>query len=276
MARGVVQATASWRRRRRAPEPAVLPLRAGQVVGPWLGGGDAVRDIGAVAPQRRHRDGDAAGLGLLAAKDRHHRVLLDVVVQHRLGDRVRHHRMRRHFEEQAVAVLCGRGDGFGEAHPPAQVGDPVVGIARGERAWICQSGRVQRHHRRPRWRQPAGQTRQVTGERVHRRTVERHVGVDAANLDTVSGPCPRDGVDRVGGTGYDRRFRRRADRGDDVGAPVRASGRPRRTATGPAPWRRRPSRIEILWPGNTPPRHLAGDRILLRRRTRRPLRRSGR
>ena len=207
----VVQCGGARRRRRGAPEPTVLPHGAGQVGGPRRRLGEVMLDGCAVTVQRGDRRADRPALGLIAAQHRYHRMLLVAVVHQRLGDRMRHHRVCRDLQEQPVAVLSRGLDCLGKPNPAPQIGRPVVGATRRARPAIGQCGRVQRNLRGTRRRQATDQPSQLTGQRVHRRTVEGHVGVDPAHHHACGRPRCHHLVDSVDGARHDGGFRRRAD-----------------------------------------------------------------
>ena len=79
-------------------------------------------------------------------------------------------------------------DRLGEAHPVTQIGHPVVLVAGCRRARIGQCRCVQRNLGGTRWWQLRGESAEFSGERVHRRAVKRHVGVDPAHHHAFVGP----------------------------------------------------------------------------------------
>ena len=92
-----------------------------------------------------------------------------------------------------------------EAHPITQIGHPVVLVARRGRARISQCRCIQRNLGGTRRRQRAGESAEFSGQRVHRRAVKRHVGVDPADHHAFVGPDLADCVDGADGAGHHRR-----------------------------------------------------------------------
>ena len=110
-----------------------------------------------------------------------------------------------------MAVLGGGLYRLGEPNPAPQIGRPVVGAARRARPVVSQGCRVQRNLRGTRRRQVTDPPRQLAGQRVHRRTVKGHVGVDPAHHHASGRPRCHHLVDSVDGARHHRGLRRRAD-----------------------------------------------------------------
>ena len=121
-----------------------------------------------------------------------------------------------------MAILGRRGNRLGESDPVAQVGDPVVLIPRCRRAGIRQCRCIQGNLGwASRWKL-RGQSTEFPGERVHRRTVKCHVGIDPAHHHAFVRPDLRDLSDGVHRAGHHRRLRGGADRRDHIGSAAQS------------------------------------------------------
>ena len=143
--------------------------------------------------------------------------LVDMKSEQCLDDRVGNHGVCGHFQEQAVTVF-GRGlDCLGEPHAAPQVRRPIAGSPWHVRPRILQRGRVERYASASRRRELTDPPRQFGGERIHCRTVKRHIGVDSAHRDALGAPLFDDLVDGGDVARDDGGVARGADGGDDIG-----------------------------------------------------------